>query len=152
MVAVRQKNIKLNRETLDRFKRVMGTADLVKFAKSKPLDFEIENDKKIIDTFLMSLDKAIPRTEEEEENQFAEELKRKKEKKQKFQRLAIPLGVVGFLVAFLVTFLVVSKGMDYARRITSYNVCYTKLLRAAPFSAPPAIRSAGIRWCWPLCP
>ncbi len=115
VVAVRQKNIKLNRETLDRFKRVMGTADLVKFAKSKPLDFEIENDKKIIDTFLMSLDKAIPRTEEEEENQFAEELKRKKEKKQKFQRLAIPLGVVGFLVAFLVTFLVVSKGMDYAR-------------------------------------
>lgn len=115
VVAVRQKNIKLDRETLDRFKRVMGTSDLVKFAKSKPLDFEIENDKKIIDTFLMSLDKAIPRSEEESENQFAEELKRKKEKKQKFQRLAIPLGVVGFLVAFLVTFLVVSKGMDYAR-------------------------------------
>ncbi|MCO6174674.1 BatD family protein [Flavobacterium sp. NRK F10] len=115
IVAVRQKNIKLNRETLERFKRVMATADLVKFAKSKPLDFEIENDKRIIDSFLMSLDKAIPRTDEEAENQFAEELKRKKEKKQKVQRLAIPLGVMAFLMMIVLTFFFVSKGTTYIR-------------------------------------
>lgn len=77
-VSVRQKNIKISADTLAKFKRVMETSDLVKFAKSKPLDFEIENDKNTINTFLISLDKAIPRTEEETENLFAEELKRKK--------------------------------------------------------------------------
>ncbi|NJM79628.1 MAG: hypothetical protein HC854_08510 [Flavobacterium sp.] len=41
----------------------------------------------MVDAFLISLDKAIPRTEEETENLFTEELKRKKLKKQKNQRI-----------------------------------------------------------------
>ena len=93
----------------------MATSDLVKFAKSKPLDFEIENDKKTVNTFLISLDKAIPRTEEETENLFAEELKRKKTRKQKLQRIFIPLSIVGFLMMLALVFFGVTKGVSFLR-------------------------------------
>lgn len=112
---VKKRKIKLSNDILEKFKRVMSNADLVKFAKSKPLDFEIENDKKMIDSFLISLDKAIPRTEEETENLFTEELKRKKFKKQKNQRILIPLSIVVFLFVLVGVFLGVSKGTDYVR-------------------------------------
>ncbi|MFD2892154.1 hypothetical protein ACFS5J_09040 [Flavobacterium chuncheonense] len=114
-VAVKKKKIKLSNDVLDKFKKVMANADLVKFAKSKPLDFEIENDKKMVDLFLVSLDKAIPRSEEETENLFAEELKRKRARKQKLQRLGIPISVVLFLILMVGVFVVVSKGTDYVR-------------------------------------
>ena len=114
-ISVRQKNIKISADTLAKFKRVMETSDLVKFAKSKPLDFEIENDKNTINTFLISLDKAIPRTEEETENLFVEELKRKKNRSQKLQRIFIPLTLVGIILTIILVFLGVTKGMDFLR-------------------------------------
>jgi hypothetical protein len=114
-IAVRQKKIKISADTLAQFKKVMATSDLVKFAKSKPLDFEIETDKKTVDTFLISLDKAIPRTEEETENLFAEDLKRKKTRKQKLQRIFIPLSIVGFLMVLALVFFGVTKGVSFLR-------------------------------------
>ncbi len=113
--AIRKQKIKLGRETLEQYKRVMETADLVKFAKSKPLDFEIEADRKIIDTFLMSLDKAIPRTEDETENLFAEELKRKKERKQKQHRILVPVAGVLMLLGIVGVFYIVTQGTSYIR-------------------------------------
>ncbi len=115
VVAIRNKKIKLSRETLEQFKKVMSNADLVKFAKSKPLDFEIESDKKTIDTFLMSLDKAIPRTEDETQDLFAEELKRKKDRKQKLQRIWIPITTVVMLLGIVGVFFLVTKGTEFAR-------------------------------------
>ncbi|KIX20606.1 hypothetical protein SY27_11910 [Flavobacterium sp. 316] len=112
---VKRRKIKLSQDILDKFKRVMSNADLVKFAKSKPLDFEIENDKKMVDAFLMSLDKAIPRTEEETENLFTEELKRKKEHSQKLKRLFIPISLVLFLLLLGAVFIGITKGTDYVR-------------------------------------
>lgn len=114
-IAVRQKKIKISANALAEFNKVMATSDLVKFAKSKPLDFEIEKDKATISTFLISLDKAIPRTEEETENLFAEELKRKKLRSQKLQRIFIPLTLVGMLLMIVLVFLGVTKGMDFLR-------------------------------------
>lgn len=114
-VTVKERKIKLSQEVLDKFKRVMSNADLVKFAKSKPLDFEIENDKKMINAFLMSMDKAIPRTEEETEGLFTEELKRKKGRSQKAKRILIPLSVVLFLLVLVGVFVGVNKGTAYVR-------------------------------------
>ena len=37
---IKKKKIKLSQDILDKFKKVMANADLVKFAKSKPLDFD----------------------------------------------------------------------------------------------------------------
>lgn len=115
VIAIKSKKIKLNRQTLEQFKKVMSNADLVKFAKSKPLDFEIESDKKTIDTFLMSLDKAIPRTEDETEDLFAEELKRKKDRKQKLQRILIPVTAVVMLLGVVGVFFIATIGTEYVR-------------------------------------
>lgn len=112
---IKKRKIKLSQDVLEKFKKVMSNADLVKFAKSKPLDFEIENDKKMIDSFLISLDKAIPRTDEEKENLFTEELKRKRNRSQKLKRIAIPLTLVLFLLLMGGVFIGVSKGTDYIR-------------------------------------
>ena len=112
---IKKKKIKLSQDILDKFKKVMATADLVKFAKSKPLDFEIENDKKMIDSFLISIDKAIPRTDEEKENLFTEELKRKRNRSQKLKRIGIPITLVLFLLLIGGVFIGISKGTDYIR-------------------------------------
>ncbi|WP_130734914.1 BatD family protein [Flavobacterium sp. J27] len=112
---IKKKKIKISQDILDKFKKVMANADLVKFAKSKPLDFEIENDKKMIDSFLISIDKAIPRTDEEKENLFTEELKRKRNRSQKMKRIGIPLTFVFFLLIIGGVFIGVTKGTDYIR-------------------------------------
>ena len=112
---IKKRKIKLSQDVLEKFKKVMSNADLVKFAKSKPLDFEIENDKKMVDSFLISLDKAIPRTDEEKENLFTEELKRKRNRSQKLKRILIPLSLVLFLVVIGGVFIGISKGTDYIR-------------------------------------
>lgn len=112
---IKKKKIKLSQDILDKFKKVMANADLVKFAKSKPLDFEIENDKKMIDSFLISIDKAIPRTDEEKENLFTEELKRKRNRSQKLKRIGIPITLVLFLLLIGGVFIGISKGTDYIR-------------------------------------
>ncbi|VXB81621.1 conserved membrane hypothetical protein [Flavobacterium sp. 9AF] len=112
---IKNKKIKISQDILDKFKKVMANADLVKFAKSKPLDFEIENDKKMIDSFLISIDKAIPRTDEEKENLFTEELKRKRNRSQKMKRIGIPLTLVSFLLLIGAVFIGVTKGTDYIR-------------------------------------
>ena len=84
--AISEKKMFINREELEKFKVVLENADLVKFAKSKPLQFEIEKDKGIIDKFILIIDKALPRTEDEAEVLFAEEVRKKEQKKQKFKR------------------------------------------------------------------
>ena len=76
----------VNREDLEKFSRVLENSDLVKFAKSQPMLFEIETDKKIIDKFLLIIDKALPRTEDQAAILFAEEVRRKELKKQKFMQ------------------------------------------------------------------
>lgn len=112
---LKKKKIKLNRETLLQFKKVLATADLVKFAKSKPEEHQIENDKKTISNFLITLDKSIPRTEEEVENLFIEERKRKKAKRQFWQKIAVPVAasIAVFSIAFAALW--VFKGNNYIR-------------------------------------
>jgi len=45
-VASLKKKMALSQETIENLERVLKQADLVKFAKSKPQDFEITEDRK----------------------------------------------------------------------------------------------------------
>jgi len=113
--AISEKKMFVGREELDKFRLVLENSDLVKFAKSKPLQFEIEKDKSIIDKFILIVDKALPRKEEEAETLFAEEVRRKEIKKQKFKRTAISVGItMVLLLASLVIFLY-TIGFDYLK-------------------------------------
>ena len=113
--AISEKKMFINREELEKFKVVLENADLVKFAKSKPLQFEIEKDKGIIDKFILIIDKALPRTEDEAEVLFAEEVRKKEQKKQKFKRTAISVGIAVVLFAISVGIFMFTFGLEYLK-------------------------------------
>ncbi len=92
--------LNLNQETITNLKRVLQTADLVKFAKNKPSDDSAEYDRETIENVVIKTKEAIPLepTDEQainEARQKALALKRKKRK-----RLLIRIGV-GILLFFL---------------------------------------------------
>ena len=119
-VASQKKKMKLSKETIDNLFVVLKQADLVKFAKSKPMDFEITEDRKKIERAIVTLDKAIPvivETEDEmllNEMQRQEQLKRELEK-QKKKRIATIAGTTLGLVFGVFVFLVATKGFDYVK-------------------------------------
>ena len=92
--------LNLNQETITNLKRVLQTADLVKFAKNKPSDDNAEYDRETIENVVIKTKEAIPLepTDEQainEARQKALVLKRQKRKK-----LLIRIGV-GILLFFL---------------------------------------------------
>ena len=110
-----KRKISLTPETLDNLEKVLKQADLVKFAKSKPLEFEILADREKIEKSILTIDASLPEEIEEEEIDN-EELQRQLllKKKRKQQRTLI--GMVGVLIfTGLLVFFVARFGMDYVR-------------------------------------
>ncbi len=90
--------LELEKDTIDQFKNILYTADLVKFAKSKPSMSVAEQDRKIVTQIVEKTHEAIPEPTEEELMQLAEyqeELERKNQKKK------LVLGIVS-LAALLI--------------------------------------------------
>jgi hypothetical protein len=107
--ASQKKKMKLSKETIDNLERVLKQADLVKFAKSKPMDFEITEDRNRIQRAILTLDKSIPVAVLEQddnllnENQRQEQLKIRLQKKRKnliFTCIGILAGIlIGTFIA-----------------------------------------------------
>ena len=114
-IAIVKKKLSLTEETIKNLEKVLKQADLVKFAKSKPLEFEIADDKIKIEKTIFKIHQSIPEEVEEEEledneaNQ-AKILKRKKAKK----RTLIIVSVVVVLFVSL-GILVAVKGFDFLK-------------------------------------
>lgn len=107
--AATQKKIKISPEILLNLEKVLKQADLVKFAKNKPLDFEIAEDRNRIEKSIITIDKAIPEIVEDDLEQ--KEIERQKIlRQQKLKRILIPLGVVAFLLLSTITYFVATKG------------------------------------------
>src|SRR5690606_38100833 len=66
--ATRSKKMNLSQDTFEQLEKVLRTADMVKFAKSKPLDFEIAEDRQKIEKTIVVIDRSIPEEVEEEED------------------------------------------------------------------------------------
>ncbi len=97
-----KKKMGIRQETMETFEKILKNADLVKFAKSKPMDFEITEDRKNIEKIILTIDKALPKEIEEDEtdSDYArqqEELKRKKIKKRN--------ATIGFVAGFTIFFI-----------------------------------------------
>lgn len=89
--------LKLDDDTIDQFKKVLQTADLVKFAKSKPETSVAEQDRKVIEQIVIKTKEALPEPKEEDllqDAEYAEELSRKKQKKKWLMAAAVAVGVV----------------------------------------------------------
>ncbi len=116
-----KKKMTLTPETVENLERVLRQADLVKFAKSKPLDFEIKEDKNKIQKVILTLDNAIPtEVPEDIEDQLLNEAQRQKQiqaqlKKQRNARIGYSVAAIILLLFSTTTFFVVTKGFNYVK-------------------------------------
>ena len=112
-----KKKMTVSAETLENLERVLMQADLVKFAKSKPLDHEIAEDQNKIEKAILTLDKSIPiEIEIEEDTSEWDEIRRlQKLKKQKRTRILTAIGIVVGALLGLFIFFVMTKGFDYVK-------------------------------------
>ncbi len=119
--AAKQKKLKLSNETVENLEKVLKQADLVKFAKVKPLDFEIEEDKKRISNAIVVIHKSIPEIvasndELELWNEQQKELARlEKLKKEKKQRTIKIVSAFIFILVGLLTYFIITKGYENVR-------------------------------------
>lgn len=119
--ASKQKKLKLTNETVANLEKVLKQADLVKFAKSIPLDFEIEEDKKRVANSIVTIYKSIPVVvekdneldvwnEQQKEKARLEQLRKQKNKK----TAMITASIVGIII-FVFSFFVITKGFDWTK-------------------------------------
>jgi hypothetical protein len=115
-----KKKMTLSQEIIENLERVLKQADLVKFAKSKPLDFEITEDRNKIQKAILTLDNSIPVEIPVEEDMLLNEAQRQKQiqiqlRKQRNKRIVTAVASVVFLLASTTTFFIVTKGFDYVK-------------------------------------
>lgn len=115
-----KKKMELSSETIENLERVLKQADLVKFAKSKPLDFEITEDRKKIERTIVTLDKSIPVVVEDQEEMLLNELQRQKQieiqlKRKRKNRIIIASASVLFLLVATTAYFIATKGFDYVK-------------------------------------
>lgn len=92
--------LNLNQETITNLKRVLQTADLVKFAKNKPSDDNAEYDRETIENVVIKTKEAIPLEPTDEQAINEARQKALALKRQKRKRLLIRIGI-GILLFFL---------------------------------------------------
>ena len=115
-----KKKMTLSAETIENLERVLKQADLVKFAKSKPLEYEITEDRNKIQKAILTLDSSIPVEVPAEEDVVLNEAQRQKQialqlKKKRKQRIISAAAIVVFLLTATTIFLMVTKGFDYVK-------------------------------------
>ncbi|AOZ98975.1 hypothetical protein [Flavobacterium commune] len=115
-----RKKMTLTPETIVNLERVLKQADLVKFAKSKPLEFEITEDRNKIQKAILTLDSSIPVEVPVEEDVLLNEAQRQKQiaiqlKKKRRQNIITAVATVVFLLMATTIFLMVTKGFDYVK-------------------------------------
>ena len=66
-------NLGISKETIHQLKEVLQTADLVKFAKSKPIVNEIKNDRTVVEEILNNTQNAVHINEVEDEKELINE-------------------------------------------------------------------------------
>lgn len=115
-----KKKMKLSQETIENLFTVLKQADLVKFAKSKPLEFEITEDRNRIQKAILTLDEAIPVEVPIEEDMILNEAQKQKQiqmllKKKRKQRIVMAVGCVLFLLFVVTAFFTITKGFDFVK-------------------------------------
>lgn len=106
--------LELDKDTIKQFKNILQTADLVKFAKSKPSSSVAEQDRKLVEQILIKTHDALPEPTEEEllqQAEYLEELERKKQKK----RLVIGIASLAALVIIGTTIAGFKYGFGYLK-------------------------------------
>ncbi|MEX0314741.1 MAG: BatD family protein, partial [Allomuricauda sp.] len=99
--------LNLEDETITQFQKILETADLVKFAKSKPPTSTAEEDRKMVEQIVVKTHDALPEPTEEElmlTEEYLEELAKKKRRKKIYWAAAIFVGVLFIGSAFSIAY------------------------------------------------
>ncbi len=99
--------LKLQEETIEQFKKILQTADLVKFAKSKPATSVAEQDRKAVEQIVIKTKEALPEPTEEElmlQEEYLDELARKQKKKKVIIAAASFVGLLFLTAAFTIAY------------------------------------------------
>ncbi len=113
-IAVQQRKMSLTQETFEQLEKVLRTADMVKFAKSRPMDFEIAEDRSRIEKTIVVIDRSIPEEKEEDDlhTRAWEEAQRKKKQKRR-RRIIMVSSIVGGVL--IIGGLIGLFGMNYLK-------------------------------------
>src|SRR5690554_3259373 len=111
--AIRRK-LAFSEEMIVSLEKVLKQADLVKFAKSKPLEFEITNDRNTVEKTLRTMHGIIPlKTPEEEEAERNEELRLELEKKRKKKKMISNISfAAGILIVVGFAYWIATSGIS----------------------------------------
>jgi hypothetical protein len=113
-----KKKMKLSQETIENLFTVLKQADLVKFAKSKPLEFEITDDRNRIQRAILTLDEAIPVEVAIEEDTILNEAQKQKQikillRKKRNQRIVVSVLSIFLLLSATTIYFMATKGYNY---------------------------------------
>jgi hypothetical protein len=99
--------LKLDDDTIFQFQKILQTADLVKFAKSKPASSIAEQDRKLVEEIVTKTHEALPEPTEEDlllDEEYLEELAKKKRRKRIYWAAAIFAGILILGTVFSVAY------------------------------------------------
>ena len=111
---IKSGSLNLDKATINELKHVLQTADLVKFAKSRPDILNAKNDRKIIESVIVKTKDAIPEPTEEE-LLADEEFRKNLEEKRRTKRLIIGSIASVFVVMITLAIFIVIKGYDVVK-------------------------------------
>jgi hypothetical protein len=112
--AAQRRKMVLRPETFEQLEQILRNADLVKFAKSRPMDFEIAEDRARIEKTIVVIDRSIPEEKEEDEDHTQKWLEEQQLKKDKQKRRVIIWSSVGVAAALIITASII-WGVPYLR-------------------------------------
>lgn len=113
-MAVRKKRMNLTQDTFEQLEKILRTADMVKFAKSRPLDFEIAEDRSRIEKTIVVIDRSIPEEKEEDDLHTHLWLEAQRKKKEKRRRNMIIGGSIAVVLIAIISSVGVF-GMSYLK-------------------------------------
>lgn len=102
-IATGRKKMKLSQETFEQLEKVLRKADMVKFAKSRPMDFEIDEDRSRVENTIVVIDKSLPEEVAEEIN-HDQLWREQQEKDKKRRRIYITAGSIAIVTILALSF------------------------------------------------
>lgn len=111
----KDRKLPFGKTTLAELEKVLKEADLVKFAKSKPLEFELEAHKQKIEGSILDIQKSLPEVEEISEEEENEQLRLELEKKRKRKRTIWTIFFSALALVIIAATLLLTVGMTWLR-------------------------------------
>lgn len=116
---LRDKEVKIDPKIIKEFKRVLDTADLVKFAKSQPEDNEITADTTKTQNIINEINTAYPISAATQTERIR--LREERKRKRKRMRLGIPSIVSGALILCIGVLYLVNTNSDQNLNVFTFN-------------------------------